>query len=259
MSLLVIGCGKMGGALVSRWASSTEIQITVADPSLEVAPKGTQLVKEPSELAGLSFSNVLIAVKPQVINEVIPSYLPYFSADACVFSIAAGFSISSLETIVGNRPIIRMMPNLPAEIGKGVTGVFANKLCTPEHTNLSLLLTDAIGISVPVDNEEDIDKVTAVAGSGPGYAFEIIRCWMLAAESIGLSPESTREIVLATIGGAVSLAEVKPDSIEDLRNSVTSPNGTTAAGLAELRQDDAFEKLIKRTVDAALARAIELR
>lgn len=249
----------MGGALVSRWASNTDIEITVADPSLDSAPKGTKFVKDPAELTGQTFDSALIAVKPQLIGEVVPGYLPYLAENGCVVSIAAGFSISSLEKVVGSRPVVRMMPNLPAEIGKGVTGFFANKRCTQMHKKLALELTDSIGMSVPVEHEEDIDKVTAVAGSGPGYAFEIIRCWMQAAESIGLAPETTREIVLATIGGAVSLAEAKSDSLEDLRNSVTSPNGTTAAGLSQLRQDDAFEKLIKRTIDAALARAIELR
>ena len=107
--------------------------------------------------------------------------------------------------------------------------------------------------------EEDLDKVTAVAGSGTGYAFEIIRCWIQAAESIGLSADTSREVVLATIGGAVDLASVKSNSIEHLRNSVTSPNGTTAAGLAELRKDESMEKLMKATVEAALTRAIELR
>lgn len=259
MSLLVIGCGKMGGALVSRWASNIDILITVADPFLDTAPPGTTLVSNPDDLKGMLFDNCVIAVKPQMIAEVVPSYLPYISDGACVFSIAAGFSIESLAKIVGIRPIIRMMPNLPAEIGKGVTGYYANTKSSTDDTALAKLLTESIGMSLQVSQEEDIDKVTAVAGSGTGYAFEIIRCWIEAAQSIGLSADVSKELVLATIGGAVDLASAKSDNIETLRNSVTSPNGTTAAGLAQLRKNEAMETFMKATVEAALARAIELR
>ncbi len=259
MSLLVIGCGKMGGALVSRWAGNTQISITVADPVTEVPPSGVALVRNPSELEGMLFDNLVIAVKPQLINEVVSDYLPFVSDVGCVFSIAAGFSISSLEKIVGNRSIIRMMPNLPAEIGAGVTGYYANDRASVNDFAFAARLTDAVGISLQVTHEEDLDKITAVTGSGTGFALEIIRCWMQAAESIGLSPAVTRKLVLATIGGAVELAEKKPESIEALRNSVTSPKGTTQAGLAMLREDDSMEKLLKTTIDATLARAIELR
>jgi pyrroline-5-carboxylate reductase len=259
MSLLVIGCGKMGGALVSRWANNTEIAITVADPFLDVAPTGTTLISDPVDLKGMTFDNCVIAVKPQLIAEVVPSYLPFISDGACAFSIAAGFSIESLTKIVGPRPIIRMMPNLPAEIGKGVTGYYANEKSSPDDAALAKLLTESIGVSLQVSQEEDLDKVTAVAGSGTGYAFEIIRCWIEAAQSIGLSAAVSKELVLATIGGAVDLASAKPESIETLRDSVTSPNGTTAAGLAQLRKNEAMETIMKATVEAALARAIELR
>lgn len=249
----------MGGALVSRWASKIEIPITVADPFCNVVPQGAALVKSPSELEGMLFDKVVIAVKPQVIGEVVPDYLPYISEGACVLSIAAGVSIESLANIVGDRPVIRMMPNLPAEIGRGVTGYFANERSSARDIAFAKLLTECVGMSLQVSQEEDLDKVTAVAGSGTGYAFEIIRCWIEAAESIGLSPSVSKELVLETIGGAVDLASVKPDSIEVLRNSVTSPNGTTAAGLGKLRENESMEKLMKLTVDAALARAIELR
>lgn len=259
MSLLVIGCGKMGGALVSRWAGNISVPITVVDPQLKITPLGTLLANSPADLAGSKFENILIAVKPQMITDIVPSYLEFFADNACVFSIAAGFSIESLAKVVGQRPIVRMMPNLPAEIGKGVTGYFANPLSNQQNLAFAEELTSAVGTSVPVKKEEDLDKVTAVAGSGTGYAFEIIRCWIAAAESIGLSPESSRDIVLETIGGAVDLASAKTETIETLRNSVTSPNGTTAAGLEQLRKNDAFEELIKSTIDAALARAIELR
>lgn len=259
MSLLVIGCGKMGGALVARWACNPDISITVVAPSLQVAPRGTAMVNHSSELKGMLFDKVVIAVKPQVIGDVVPNYLPYIADGACVMSIAAGVSIESLMKVVGNRPVIRMMPNLPAEIGKGVTGYFANENASASDTAFAKLLTESVGMSLQVSQEEDLDKVTAIAGSGTGYAFEIIRCWMEAAESIGLSASVSRELVLATVGGAVDLAQAKPDTLEALRDSVTSLNGTTAAGLAKLRENQAMENLMKATVDAALARAVELR
>jgi pyrroline-5-carboxylate reductase len=261
MSLLIVGFGKMGSALGNRWASNSKYSISVIDPyaKIESVPLNVRLCTSVDEIQGQTFDAIVIAIKPQVIADLLPDYLPHLAADGCLISIAAGFSIKSLEAIAGKLPIIRMMPNLPAEIGKGVTAFFANEHARPNHVALAATLTDVTGYSLQVEVEEDLDKVTAVAGSGTGYGFEIIRAWIEATIALGMSPVVARELVLATIEGAVELAKVKPDSMEALRESVTSPQGTTAAGLAMLRQDDAMEKLMKETVNAAMQRAIELR
>lgn len=261
MSLLIVGYGKMGGALINRWASDTDQSITVVDPfaKVESVPLNVRMCKSIEEISEQSFDGLILAIKPQVIPELLPNYLPHLVEGGCLLSIAAGFSIASLEKIAGRIAMIRMMPNLPAEIGKGVTAFYGNEHASQNHISLATTLTEVTGYSLQVSEEEELDKVTAVAGSGTGYGFEIIRCWIEAAIQLGLSPEVARELALATIEGSVELAKHKPDSLEDLRESVTSPQGTTAAGLAVLRENDAMEKLMKGTVNAAMQRAIELR
>ncbi len=261
MSLLIVGYGKMGSALANRWASNTELSISVIDPyaKIESVPLNVRLCTSTDEIQGQTFDAIVIAIKPQVIADLLPEYLPHLAADGCLLSIAAGFSISSLEKIAGKLPMVRMMPNLPAEIGKGVTAFYGNEHAGPNHIALATTLTEVTGYSLQVKVEEELDKVTAIAGSGTGYGFEIIRSWIEASIQLGISPAVARELVLATIEGAVELAKQKPDSLETLRESVTSPQGTTAAGLAVLRQDEAMEKLMTGTVNAAMARAIELR
>lgn len=261
MSLLIVGYGKMGGALINRWASDTELSITVVDPyaKVESVPLSVRLCKSIEEINGQSFDSLILAIKPQVIPDLLPSYLPYLAEGGCLLSIAAGFSISSLEKIAGRIPIIRMMPNLPAEIGKGVTAFYGNEHAGLNHIALATTLTEVTGYSLQVSEEEELDKVTAVAGSGTGYGFEIIRSWIEATIQLGLSPAVARELVLATLEGAVELAKHKPDTMEELRDSVTSPQGTTAAGLSVLREGEAMEALMTNTVNAAMQRAIELR
>ncbi len=261
MSLLIIGYGKMGGALGMRWASNVDLPITVIDPYAQKQniPPNVRLCTSVEELDGQRFDSLIVAIKPQVIPELLPTYLPFLADQGCVFSIAAGFSVASLERLVGERAIVRMMPNLPAEIGKGVTAFYANNHTNADHIRLARQLTEVTGYSLEVEQEADLDKVTAVAGSGTGYGFEIIRSWIEATIKLGLSPKVARELVLATLEGAVELAKQKPDSMEVLRESVTSPQGTTAAGLAVMRQNEAMETILTGTVNAAMKRAIELR
>jgi pyrroline-5-carboxylate reductase len=261
MSLLIVGYGKMGSALAKRWASNANFKVSVIDPFADIksAPKNICLHTSPDELAGQSFDALFIALKPQVIAELLPVYLPYLKSDGCLFSIAAGFSMRSLGEIAGGIPIVRMMPNLPAEIGYGVTGFYPNEFADEGHCQMAKTLTEVTGFGLQVSSEEDLDKVTAVAGSGTGYGFEIIRSWIEATVQLGLSPTVARELVLATMEGAVELAKRKPDSLAILRNSVTSPAGTTEAGLAVLRENEVMETLMINTVNAALQRAIELR
>lgn len=261
MSLLIVGYGKMGSALANRWASNTEFGISAIDPyaDAESVPNNVRLHTSLEELAGQSFGNVVIAAKPQVIPKLLPTYLPFLESGGCLFSIAAGFSIQSLEKIAGHVPIVRMMPNLPAEIGKGVTAFYPNEYTDQKHITMAKTLTSVTGFGLQVKNEEELDKVTAVAGSGTGYGFEIIRSWIEATTQLGMNPTVARELVLATMEGAVELAKRKSDSLASLRDSVTSPQGTTAAGLAVLRENNAMETLMTTTVNAALQRAVELR
>jgi pyrroline-5-carboxylate reductase len=259
MSLLMIGCGKMGGALINRWTLKLSHQVTIVDPALTQAPTKTTLLTHIEALGDAQFDIIVIAIKPQLIPDILPAYLPHLASGGCFVSMAAGYSVSSIEKIVGPKPVIRIMPNLPAQVGRGVSAVFPNIHSTAEHTASVTALTDAAGHTLVVDDENTIDGVTAVAGSGPGYAFEIARCWMQSAQTLGFSAEQSRQLVLNTMLGSMEMALQVDATMTELRDSVTSKNGTTEAGLNALTQDGLLERLFDETLKAAYGRAVELR
>lgn len=259
MSLLMIGCGKMGGSLLTRWATSTNHTITIINPSLVKAPQSVIVRQDIEELADQRFDIIVIAIKPQLIEKILPSYRRHLADSGCIISIAAGYSVSSIEQLIGEQAIVRVMPNLPAQIGRGVSGLYANSRCSAVHIENAVALTNAVGYTHLASSEDELDRVTAVAGSGPGYAFEIARCWIESAIKLGFSPQTARELVLNTLGGSIELALTSKDDIETLRNSVTSKNGTTAAGLSALMQDEQLASLFDSTVSSAYQRAVALR
>lgn len=259
MSLLMIGCGKMGSALLTRWATSTDQNITIINPSLVKAPAGVKVTQTLEELSGQFFDFVVIAIKPQLIAQVLPSYRPFLKENTCVISIAAGYSVTSIEKLIGKRAIMRIMPNLPAQIGRGVSALYASSNCDDAQLLIAKQLTDAVGYTHVTESEDELDRVTAVAGSGPGYAFEIARSWIEAAINIGFSPEAAKALVLNTMGGSIELAMKSEDNVEALRNSVTSKNGTTQAGLKALMKNSTLDALMESTVSSAYERAVALR
>ncbi|MBA6348192.1 MULTISPECIES: pyrroline-5-carboxylate reductase [unclassified Colwellia] len=259
MSLLMIGCGKMGGSLLTRWATSTNHTITIINPSLVKAPQNVIVRQAIEELADQRFDIIVIAIKPQLIEKILPSYRRHLADSGCIISIAAGYSVSSIEQLIGEQAIVRVMPNLPAKIGRGVSGLFANSRCSAAQIENAVALTNAVGFTHITTSEDELDRVTAVAGSGPGYAFEIARCWIESAIKLGFSPQTARELVLNTLSGSMELALTSKEDAETLRNSVTSKNGTTAAGLSALMQDEQLASLFDSTVLSAYQRAVALR
>jgi len=257
--VLMAGCGKMGGALLTRWLDQPDFTFTVVSPSGREMPEGVKMVCAPEALLGTHFDLVVLAVKPQMIPEILPAYKDLLADDGCFLSIAAGFAVSSILALVGQKPLVRVMPNMPVKIGKGVSALYANQHATEQQRQQVEKLMQSTGQLIWVDTEDDIDRLTAIAGSGPGYVFEIARCWMKAGQTLGFSEHEARDMVLRTLAGSVELALDSQDSLGELRDGVTSKNGTTAAGLAALNPDASLDGLMKKTVEAAYARAIELR
>ena len=256
MKLLMIGCGKMGGALLEGWLTAGLKGAVVVDPGLDEAPTGTSLAAGPDSLAGQQFDLIIIAIKPQMVDTVLPAYHGVLAPGGCFVSIAAGASLNRLQKLV-DGPVIRVMPNLPALIGKGITAIATNGTRDAHLAQLQSLFA-ANGSVVLVDGEEDIDRFTAVAGSGPGYVFEIVRCYLNAAEDIGFSSDIARKLVLETLVGSADMALMSQESMETLRNNVTSKAGTTEAGLKQLRDGNDLETRFKKTIRAAFNRAQEL-
>jgi pyrroline-5-carboxylate reductase len=249
----------MGGAMLRQWVNHDGNQFTVADPAVTDLPDGTTHVTKATSLPTAEFDVIVIAIKPQMIAELLPDYIPALKPGGCFVSIAAGCSIATLADIVGDAAIIRVMPNMAAMVGMGVSGLYANPNCADQQVTEVAAFIAQTGRCVTLASEDEIDRLTAVSGSGPGYVFEIMRSYVDAAKGLGFDEQTARALVFDTITGTVETARQSDASLEDLRNSVTSKNGTTQAGLDELRRGGQLDSLLNDTVQAAYRRAGELK
>jgi pyrroline-5-carboxylate reductase len=264
--ILMVGCGKMGYAMLEGWlngsvkAENVEVIDPFADKSL-FDKIGVSLHKDISEYSEAP-DIVFFAIKPQNFNEVVAQYAKFQSSgkNTLYISVAAGKSTDTIEkSLAFKAPIVRTMPNLPATIAKGITGIYANNNCTESQVKLAQDLLSYNGQVITVSNEDDIDIITGVSGSGPAYIFYLIEAISQVAEEKGLSKENSYNLALGTVYGAASLAESSELDATQLRKNVTSPNGTTQAGLDELmKEDSGLKPVIERTISAAINRAKEL-
>jgi len=159
----------MGGAMLRQWVNHDGNQFTVVDPAAADLPEGITHVTKATSLPSAEFDVIVIAIKPQMIADLLPHYIPALKAGGCFVSIAAGCSIVTLANIVGEGAIIRVMPNLAAMVGMGVSGLYANPACTKQQIAAVTALIAQTGRCVPLASEDEIDRLTAVSGSGPGY------------------------------------------------------------------------------------------
>ena len=199
---------------------------------------------------------IILAVKPQVMNAVLEEIKGEVTKNHVVISIAAGIKIGSIQDLGKDVPVIRVMPNTPALIQRGVSAVAAGEAVTPEQMNIALEILKAVGIAFTVD-EAMMDAVTAVSGSGPGFIFRIMEYFIEAAENQGFDKDTATKMVIRTFLGASMLAEGSELPLSELRKMVTSPGGTTEAGLKYLDTNKARE-IIGGTIEAARERSAEL-
>lgn len=265
MRIVLVGYGKMGAALLSQWlAGRPEGDVdtfVVVDPGLVAAapkPDGARFLTDlPTDEP--AFDLIIMAVKPQAMDHVLPLYARRLAADGFVASIAAGRSLARLKTLADGAPVVRIMPNLPAAIGQGFSGLCAGDDATPQQRAAVEALMRRTGDVLWVDDEDRLDRLTAVAGSGPGYVFEIARAYAQAAQDLGFEPSEARRMALDTLAGAVAMARASDAPLAQLRADVTSKAGTTAAGLEALNGDGGLDRLMRSTLKAAYARAVALR
>lgn len=259
MRSLMVGCGNMGASLLQRWTDIDTTAFTIVDPTSGFTHPKVRMLKSSDALGDAQFDLLIIAIKPQLIDTIIPDYRPYLSSTGSVLSIAAGYSCERLQAITDGKPVIRVMPNMPASIGKGMSGLFATPGTPADHLSHVMDLMKATGDVIQVDREDDIDRVTAIAGSGPGYVFEIARAYTQAAMDLGFDAATAKRLVLGTLSGTVDMAIHTGDDLAALRNSVTSKAGTTEAGLTALNGDNGLTERLQATTRAAYDRAVELR
>lgn len=251
--LVLVGCGRMGGAMLKGWLARglNPGAVTVIDPNLapEWQDRGLRVnAALPDDPAVL-----VLAVKPQMMAGAL-GQMPRLS-DTLVVSVAAGTTIAAFEAAFPGAPVVRVMPNTPAAIGQGISAMIGNDRATPAHLDLAEALMRAVGRVVRLESEAQMDAVTGLSGSGPAYVFHLIETMARAGEAQGLSPELSLELARVTVAGAGALAVHEDEDPAVLRQNVTSPNGTTAAGLTVLMDEaDGLPPLMVRTVAAATER-----
>ena len=258
--LVLLGCGKMGSAMLEGWLkgglSPTSVWVLDPAPSDWVRAQGVHLnATLPDDPAVM-----VVAVKPQMMGDALPQVTAKGGGGTVVLSIAAGTTIATFEAAFGaGTPVIRAMPNTPAAVGRGITALIGNPEVSEDRMALAEMLLGAVGKTVRLEREDQMDAVTAVSGSGPAYVFHLIETLAAAGEAEGLPAELAMELALTTVSGAGALAEASSDSPTQLRINVTSPKGTTEAALKVLMDDAAgFPALLKRAVHAAAERGREL-
>jgi pyrroline-5-carboxylate reductase len=263
-SLILVGCGKMGTAMLRGWIANG-----AASRFLVVEPEGTPpdfalgpavewhtaADTLPDELVP---DAVVFAVKPQVVDAVLPLYRRWVHPEAVFVSIVAGKTLTGFARLLGAAALVRTMPNTPAAIGRAITVACASPLVTQGQRRLCDRLLAAIGESTWVEDEKLLDAVTAVSGSGPAYVFLLIEALARAGEAEGLPPDLALRLARSTVAGSGELAHVSEEHPATLRQNVTSPGGTTRAALDVLIAADGLEPLIRRAVAAAAARSREL-
>lgn len=258
--LVLLGCGKMGTALLTGWLAAgvpaASVWVIEPNPGDWLKAAGVHLN------AGLPAAPAvaLLAVKPQMMGAALPALQALGNGETLFLSIAAGTSIATLSGVLGARtPIVRSMPNTPAMVGRGITAICGNSFAGADGLALAHALMRAVGEVVELEGEHQIDAVTAVSGSGPAYVFHLIEAMAAGGVAEGLPPDIAMQLARATVCGAGELAHRAPETAAQLRINVTSPAGTTAAALAVLMdQAQGFPPLLNRAIKAAADRGREL-
>jgi len=258
--LVLLGCGKMGSAMLEGWLAqglpASSVWVQDPAPSEWLCQQGLNLNATLPDNPAI----VLVAVKPQMMDVALPALAAFGNGETLFVSVAAGTPISRFEEILGAQtPVIRAMPNTPAAISQGITALVGNTESTQAHMALAETLLSAVGATVRLETEAQMDAVTGLSGSGPAYVFHLIECMAAAGEAQGLAPELAMTLAKATVSGAGALAMQAQETPAQLRQNVTSPNGTTQAGLGVLMDTETgLPPLISSTVAAAADRSREL-
>ncbi|MEM6971815.1 MAG: pyrroline-5-carboxylate reductase [Pseudomonadota bacterium] len=258
--LLLLGCGKMGGAMLEGWLAAG------LDPALcqviepQPADRLSALADQGLRLNPAAFSPpdvAVLAVKPQMMGDALPAVTSFGGGDTLFISIAAGTPIAAFEAAFGaGTPVVRAMPNTPAAVGRGISALIANMAAGEAGLTRAEALLSVVGQTVRLDTEAQMDAVTGLSGSGPAYVFHLIEAMAAAGEAEGLAPDLAMTLARATVTGAGALAAQSDESAAQLRINVTSPGGTTAAGLAVLMER--LPDLMRGTVAAAAERSRDL-
>ena len=262
--LLLLGCGKMGGAMLAGWIErGLSPETVVVEPqAAATAPFAGRVraIRDTGSIPkGFAPAGIVLATKPQEAPAALPALAGLAVGGAVILSIMAGRTVAGLRALLGTAaPVVRAMPNTPAAIRQGFTVAFAGEGVTPQQRALCDTLLGAIGECAWVAEEGMLDAVTAISGGGPAYVFLLAEMLERAALAQGLPPELARRMARATVAGSGALLGASAEDAATLRRNVTSPAGTTERALAVLMEESAWPRLMERAIDAATLRSREL-
>ncbi|HEY4941442.1 MAG TPA: pyrroline-5-carboxylate reductase [Rhizomicrobium sp.] len=263
--ILLIGAGRMGGALLAGWARQKIAPVIAVEPSPSAELKAfakknhIALFARAASIDTVRARACVVALKPQVLKSEAHLLKAIAGSGALMLSIAAGTNSATLRKAWGDRArIVRAMPNTPGAIGRGITALYPARNVTAKDRALADSLLRALGETVWVKSESDIDAVTAVSGSGPAYIFLLVEALADAAQAAGLARPLAERLARATVAGSGALLDADPSPPEILRRNVTSPGGTTEAALEVLLAKNGLSPLLRRAVLAAAKRARQL-
>jgi pyrroline-5-carboxylate reductase len=261
-TLVLVGAGKMGGAMLDGWlalgldpAKVAVIEPRPSDAIAALAARGVCL--NPSSVTDARV--IVIAIKPQDAAAVVPTLKPLAGANTVAVSIMAGTTLRFLQgALSDNLAIVRAMPNTPAAIGRGITVAVPNARVTADQRAIADALLGAVGAIEWVSDETLLDAVTAVSGSGPAYVFLLAESLARAGAAAGLPADLAMRLARATVSGSGELLHRSALDAATLRQNVTSPGGTTAAALGVLMADEGLDPLMRKAISAATKRSREL-
>nr|WP_281377239.1 pyrroline-5-carboxylate reductase [Stakelama sediminis] len=254
----MIGCGNMAGAMLRQWVASGDVspdQVTVIDPGTPKIPEGVRHLQSPPE-DGLPDA-LMLGVKPQMLDGVAESLAPRVQGVPLLLSILAGVEVAALAKRFDAGAVVRVMPNLPVGLGKGVVALHGVPPGSAQGKAASALM-DSLGLVEWIDKEELFDSVTALSGCGPGFVFRFIDALADAGVAVGLEPDQALRLATATVNGSSAMAADADDNPGVLADRVASPGGSTREGMNVLDRDEALKNLLIETLTAARDRNHEL-
>lgn len=261
-NVVFIGAGNMAEAIVrgmvdASFCAPKQIVLTDVRPERLADLKADLGVEVSTDFRVVEAANVVVlAIKPQVMDDVLKSISPFLCKETLVISIAAGVPSATIQSALGGVRVVRVMPNTPALIGRGAAGIAAGALAAEADLEVAEAILGCVGLTERVA-EKDLDAVTAVSGSGPAYVFYLLESMLCAADEMGLDPEAARTLALQTVEGAARLMKETGESAADLRAKVTSKGGTTAAAIQAMERAG-VKRAIVDALHAARDRSIEL-
>ena len=262
-TILLLGAGRMGGAMLRGWLAqgvpASAIAVTDPTPAPELVELAARTGVRLNPADGAPVDVLVVAVKPQMVESAAAGVQARLAPHTLVLSIMAGRTLADLRRLFpAAGSMVRAMPNLPAAVRRGATVAVAEPGCPADRTERAASLLTAVGSLEWLADEALVDAATALSGSGPAYVFYLVECLTRAGMEVGLPADVSERLARATVEGAGALMGATGQPAADLRAGVTSPGGTTAAGLSKLMADDHLQSLLNATLRAAAQRAAEL-